>query len=232
MTASLSFGNMGPALPHLSKGEIADLRADVEGAFEVSDGKTGFPFLGKVTAGKAISLGGVPQAAAVAGAGFTQGQVKAALTKGTGTASLAFTANRPGTPGNAISVEIVQGVGSLAISVTSQKITVTLAAAGSTANAVKAAVDAHATAKTMVQVVSGGTGTVLVSVEALMTGGVGAGLEVKVNSIEQQVVGSVTDTAIPMVVSDLTGCVATDAATLQVKSNGVASNALTLGIIA
>lgn len=230
--ASRSFGTQSPSVPHLNKNELADLRGDIESAFAAADGKVGFPTVGKVTGGMALSLGGVPVTAGVVGSGFLQNQAKATLTKGTGTASLAFTANRPGTPGNAISVEIVQGVGSLAISVTSQKITVTLAAAGSTANAVKAAVDAHATAKTMVQVVSGGAGTVLVSAEALLTGGTGDGVEVKINDIEQQVVGAVTDTAIPMVVSALTGSAAGDSVALQVKSNGVMSSAVALGVVA
>jgi len=41
--ASKSFSTQGPEIPHLSKGEVADLRSDVEAAFTVSEARTGFP---------------------------------------------------------------------------------------------------------------------------------------------------------------------------------------------
>jgi hypothetical protein len=230
--ASLSFGSQSPSVPHLSTGEVGDLRGDIESAFVKSDGRVGFPFISRVPGGMGLSLAGVPITCGVVGSGFLQGQSKATLTAGTGTSSLAFTANRPGTPGNSISVAVVAGSGSLSVGVVGQAITVTLAAGGSTANAVKAAVDAHATAKTLVQVVSGGTGSVAALAATNLSGGTGAGFEVKINGIEQQVVGSLTDTALPLVVSDLTGCAATDAAILRVSSNGVVSNAVALGVVA
>lgn len=38
--ASKSFSTQGPDIPHLSKGEVADLRSDVEAAFTVSEART------------------------------------------------------------------------------------------------------------------------------------------------------------------------------------------------
>jgi hypothetical protein len=209
-----------------------DLRSDVDDALVMVEGKVGFPSLGKVTGGAAVSLAAVPVAKAIAGLNILQSCVRATKAFGVGTAMLTLTANRPGTPGNSIQYEAVQGAGALSVNIVGTKITVTLAAAGSTANDVKVALDANTAIAALVQVVSGGGGTVLVTPLASLEGGTGSGLEVKINGIEQSVVGAVTDSAIPMRVSDLTGSAAGDSVALQVKSNGVMTNAITLDVVA
>lgn len=232
MTAlSKSFGFQGPSRPHLNVGEVKDLREDVEGAFSTSDSRLGFPRLGKVTGGGAFSLASVPAAAAVAGGDFLQGQVKASRIFGTGTSSLAFTANRPGAPGNAIQVKIEIG-GALDVTVVGTVITVTMAPGGSTAAAIKVKYDTVAAAVALAQVVSGGAGTVVIASQTPLAGGVGDGFDVLINGLAQKVNGAVSETVIPMLVSDLTGAAAGDAVALQVRSNNAMSNTLTLVIIA
>jgi hypothetical protein len=228
--ASRAFGSEVPSFPHRVDHEEADLRADVENGFQKLEGRVGYPHIGKVTGGTAVSLGAVPVAKAIAGTGFLQGQVAATLALGTGTSALTFTANRPGTPGNGISVEILTG-GALAVAVVGQKISVTVNTGVTTANAAKAAIDADTAAHALVQVVSGGAGVLALSAEKPLAGGVGAGLEVKIFGIEQSVYGLVTDTAIPMGVIDLGTAANGDAVALQIKSNGVTSNAITLGVV-
>ena len=231
MTAlSKSFGFQGPSRPHLNVGEVKDIREDVEGAFSTSDSRLGFPSLGKVTGGGAFSLASVPAAAAIKGSNFWQGQVKASLVRGIGIASLTFTANRPGTPGNAIQVVIVQGT-TLDVTVLGNVITISLATLGSTAAAVKVKYDTIAAAVALAQVVSGGAGTVLVAAQTPLAGGVGDGLDVLINGLDQTVAGAVTETDIPMVVSALTGAAAGDAVSLRVRSNNAMSNTLSLVII-
>jgi len=230
--ASRSFGSQSPQIPHLVSGkEVGDLRNDIEAAFTALEALTSFPKISRVTGGASVSLAAVPVAKALTGESFLQGQVKATLTKGTGTASLAFTANRPGTPGNSITVAIVQGGAGASVAAVGNAITITLALAGSTANAIKALLDADAGCHGLVQTVSGGAGTVLVSAAAPLTGGVGAGLEVFANGLSQAIRGAVTEQAIPLVVSDLTGAANGDAAVLQVKSNGVHSYPVTIDIV-
>jgi hypothetical protein len=221
--------DQGASIPHLNKGEIKDLRGDVDTAFGIYE--TGRPKILKVTGGGSVSLGAIPVAKAIVGTGFTQGQVKATRTKGTGTASLAFTANRPGTPGNAISVVITQGLAGLVVSAAGDVATIELAAAGSTANQVKSAWDAAVTTNCLAQVVSGGAGTVLVSAAQFLTGGTGPGVFVKANGIEQKVVGSVTDTSIPMMVSDLTGAANTDKVALQVTTDDLPTDVFQLDVV-
>lgn len=232
--SSKAFGSKSPLIPHIGGSttkEVGDLRADVEEAMLSLESKAGYPQVNKITGGTALSLAAIPAVAGVVGSGFLQGQEKASLILGTGTAALTFTANRPGTPGNSISVELLTGAAE-AVSVVANKISVTLDTGTSTANSIKALVDGDAAAAALVQVASGGAGIVAVAAETPLSGGVGLGLEVLVNGLSQTVAGAVTDTAIPLVVSDLTGTVAGDAASALVVSNGRQSNAMTVGVVA
>lgn len=232
--SSKAFGTKTPLAPHIGGSttkEVGDLRADVEEAMVSLESKSGYPQLGKVTGGAAVSLGAVPVAKAIAGFNFLQDQAKASLVKGTGTSALTFTANRPGEPGNSIQVEILTG-GAESVAVVGSKISITLNTGTSTANSVKATVDADAAAAALVQVASGGAGVVAVSAVENLAGGTGLGLEVKINGLEQVVAGAVTETAIPMKVSDLTGAVAGDSVALLVVSNGRQSNSMTVDVVA
>jgi hypothetical protein len=230
--ASRSFGSQGPSVPHLSKNQLSDLRADVEAGFTALEGRADFPKISRVVGGTAVSLAALPVAAAVVGVDLLQGQIKASLVLGTGTSALTFTANRPGTPGNDISVEIVDSEGGgLAVAVDAGVITIDLGGDTSSANQVKTAVDSDTDATALVQVVSGGAGTVVVAAEENLSGGVGVGLLAMVNGISQDIVGSATETSIPMSISALTGAANGDAAVLQIVSNGVWSDPITLGVV-
>jgi hypothetical protein len=224
------------------------LDGDTAMAYVESNGVPSQPFLVQssvahphllkmVGAGAGLSVGTLPQDAAIAGTGFTQGQTKATLTSGTGAASLVFTANAPGDPGNDIHVIIAQGVAALSVTVLGKVATITLAAnpGGSSAAAVKAAWDLVPAAAQLAQVAtSGGGGSKVVAApEAPLQGGTGDGVEVYVNNVLQAIDGAVTDTLIPVAVSDLTGSAAGDMVEVRVVSNGLLSdNSLTARVIA
>jgi hypothetical protein len=189
------------------------------------------PSITKVTGGGEVSLGGVPVNKPIVGTGFLQGQTKATLTSGTGTAALTFTANRPGTPGNSITVTITTGAGALAVSATGDDADIELAVGGSTADAVKIAWDAEPTTARLAQVVSGGTGTVLDATVAPLAGGLGTGIFVYANGLEQDVNGAITETALPMRVVDLTGAANLDKVALRVVSNDVSTETFILDVV-
>jgi len=110
----------------------------------------------------------------IAGSFPTNGAgVAASLAIGTSTAAVTYTADVIGPSGNAITVAHVQGAAGLSVSVTGQAITVTLAAAGSTANAVAAAVNANVPAAALVNAVGGGTGAAIAATAAPLASGAG-----------------------------------------------------------
>jgi hypothetical protein len=78
--ASKSFGTQAASVPHLSKGELADLRSDVEAGFAKNEARTGFPTINKVNA-KSVSIAGVNVDFALVGADFgtVGGDVSATL---------------------------------------------------------------------------------------------------------------------------------------------------------
>lgn len=85
----------------------------------------------------------------------------------------------PGYDGNKYEVEIVDdGISGFSVSVAADKITVELGGTTQTATAVTGAINAEATAKTMVFCTAGGTGASNVAVQALanLAGGVGSGI--------------------------------------------------------
>jgi hypothetical protein len=223
----------------LSKNELADLRGDVEAAFLVLEAKTGFPTVDRSTRLLLSDLPGhsssVGSAVTLVGRALLQGQTTATLQLGTGTAQLNFTANRPGTPGNDLSVEIVQGDGALAVSVLGNVITITLAVGGSTAAQVVTAYNLVAAAVRLAQIAHdgvAGAGTVLVAAETNLAGGVGSGLTVLLGGVEQDVVAVVTDTSISMLVVDVGSYGLGDFLALAVESNGVLTDELSVEIVA
>lgn len=234
-TGSRAFSNETPDKPHLLRsggkgGEIADLRDDTEAGFYRYEKREGYPKISRVVGGTAVSLAALPASKDLVGTGLAQGQTAASLTVGTGTAELVFTANRPGTPGNNITVELKTG-GAGAIAVTGTDIVVTLNTGTTDADAVKALVDGDTDATRLVQVTSGGAGVVAVTAATALSGGLGEGVNVYANGIAQEVEGSITETAIPLVVADLTGAANGDAVVLQVESDGVYSDPITLGVV-
>ena len=241
MSGSRAFSNAGPSIPHILRGhafgaEITDMRADLEAAFARLEGRDGYPVVTGVVAGSAMSAGTPGGAHAVKGTLLLQGQAFAQYAFGTGNAAVTVKANRPGEPGNALAVKIVQGVGALTAIEAAGVLTVTLAATpgGSTATAVAAAINASVTAKLDFYAVAGGTGAdlVLIASQVNLAGGVGEGLSVKVWGIEQQIVGFPTEINIPMVGVALAGAGATDIAELVVTSDGVTADPVSLVVVA
>jgi len=239
MSGSRAFSNAGPSIPHILRGhafgaEITDMRVDLEAAFARLEGRDGYPVVTGVVAGSAMSAGTPGGAHAVKGTLLLQGQAFAQYAFGTGNAAVTVKANRPGEPGNALAVKIVQGVGALTAVEAAGVLTVTLAAVGSTATDVAAVINASVTAKLDFYAVAGGTGggTVLIASQVNLAGGVGEGLSVKVWGIEQQIVGFPTETSIPMVGVALAGAGATDIAELVVTSDGVTADPVSLVVVA
>jgi hypothetical protein len=239
MSGSRAFSNAGPSIPHILRGhafgaEITDMRVDLEAAFARLEGRDGYPVVTGVVAGSAMSAGTPGGAHAVKGTLLLQGQAFAQYAFGTGNAAVTVKANRPGEPGNALAVKIVQGVGAMTAVEAAGVLTVTLAAVGSTATDVAAVINASVTAKLDFYAVAGGTGggTVLIASQVNLAGGVGEGLSVKVWGIEQQIVGFPTETSIPMVGVALAGAGATDIAELVVTSDGVTADPVSLVVVA
>ena len=224
---SLAMKDQSAAIPHLNKGEIADLRGDVDGAFGALELGDGYPTLSRIRKGSAVLGLSLPFSAPITGTGLLQDQVAAELTLGVGTAALKFIANRPGTPGNDISVEVLAGAAE-AITVVGNKISVTLNSGVSTSDDIYSLVDGEPDAMALVNLDLGDVGIMLPAAETHLAGGEGLGLSVKVNGIEQVVEGAVTDTVIPMAIADLTGALDLDTASVLVTSNGIQSNSMTV----
>lgn len=236
--SSKAFGSKGPQKPHLVlstaggwSGEIADLRNDTEEAMLSVESKSGYPFIKKVAGGAAVSVG-TPAAHAITGSDFVQGQTAASVAiAGTGTGVLTFTANRPGTPGNLLSVDVVDSLGGgLAVTVVGgSKIHIDLGGATSTVAQVKAAVDSYAAAHALAQVAATGTGNGKVTAEAFLAGGLGLGVNVSLGGIEQTVTDAISETVIAMLTTGAFGANG-DSASLVVTSNGRVSNGITVDV--
>lgn len=67
---SKSFGAEGPAIPHLSRGEVADLRGDVEDGFALNESRVGFPRIDKLDQ-LTVSVGDTDQDFAITGENFS-----------------------------------------------------------------------------------------------------------------------------------------------------------------
>jgi hypothetical protein len=209
--------------------EVADLRDDVEVGFQVAESKTGHPILDALDPGTLLAAG---QASfKIVGRNLLQGQTFDTLASGADNAAVTVTALKPGVSG--LSLAIVQGAGALAAELADDVLTVTLAAANSTATEVAAAINAEATCIGVIHAVAGGTGAddVLVAAETPLAGGAGyyAGNTVTINGQSCNPVQAATmwtDTAITVLVPALTGRVATDIVGVMVSSDGVVSNTL------
>lgn len=121
---------------------------------------------------------GTPVADSVAtGTALLGNQVKASAQLLHGTARLDLEAVAPGAPGNSVSCEIITPSSTLLVSVAGNKISVRPAAGGSTVTDIATAINAHATAKYMVQATEGVAGTIDAAVaETFLAGGIGPGV--------------------------------------------------------
>jgi hypothetical protein len=130
----------------------------------------------------------------------------------------------PGYEGNKYEVEVVDdGSSGFSVAVAADKITVELGGTTQTATAVAAAINAEATAKTMVFCTAGGTGASNVALQALanLAGGVGEGILLTCGgfacTITAITVGPVTE--IVFDVPALTGILANYIVSLQLRAN-------------
>jgi len=219
--------------------EIRDLRADVEEGFQNNEAKAGFPALDwlDVTTGALLAAGGDIK---ILGRNLLQSQTFDTLTLGLTTAGVVVTCLKPGDSG--FSMKIVQGAGALSAAFASGLLTVTLAAAGSTATQVVAAINALPACIGVIfaAVLSGGGGTVLVAAETALAGGAGfyAGNKILVSGVEalpKHAASSWSNTAIIVTVPALTGetpaRAAGDIVNVVVESDGIFSEALS-GVLA
>lgn len=233
MTVSRAMRDQGAAIPHLSKGEIADLRSDVDEAFGVLETK---PTLTRVTGGStALSISGLPTAKPLVGVGLLAGKVQASLVINEGTtAELTFTAQRPGTPGNDITVTIVDTSGGLAVSVVGTDIEIDKGGGSDDAAAIKAALDGDADILNLIATAHdgvAGAGEPAVAAAQNLAGGTGDGFSVTVNGIEQKLNGPVTDTAVPMLVDDLTGAANLDQARVAVTTDSLELESMQIAVV-
>lgn len=234
MTVSRAMRDQGAAIPHLSKGEIADLRSDVDEAFAELQNK---PVLTRITGGStALSISGLPTAKPMVGVGLLASKVQASLVINEGTtAELTFTANRPGTPGNDITVAIVDsGSGGLAVAVVGTDIEIDKGGGSDDAAAIKAALDGDADILNLIATAHdgvAGAGEPAVVAAQNLDGGTGDGFSVMVNGIEQKLNGPITDTAIPMLVDDLTGAANLDQARVVVTTDSLELASMQIAVV-
>jgi hypothetical protein len=242
---SKSFGTQRAYKQHLLlgkggvAGEVADLRNDVEEGFQNNEQKAGFPTLDWVDGGAFAAAGAN---VTLIGTNLLQGQTFDTLQIKEGAAQIDLHAMKPGDSG--ITVEVVAGTGALAVAYAAKKLTITLAAGGSTDDAVATAVnEAASQAKGIVRAVSAGGGSFTAAVaETAMAGGVGywEGNAVMVSGVEAlpahqtgtTPAASWTDDGIGATVPDLTGespaRAAGDIAGVIVMSNGVKTDQLSV----
>lgn len=178
----------------------------VEGDISAISSGTGFPAIEKMSTGTVdlTDLATTVMDLDVTGADFLQGQTVATLSYGAGSAGMVFTALRPGTPGNAITVEIVDSAaGNLDITVTGTAIVIDKGGATDDAATIVAALNnadpaTSDGANLLVDVVvlTDGASAPPVTAEDSLEGGLGTGIELLVNGTDQAVDTAVTETAI------------------------------------
>lgn len=178
---SVSFGSEQPDRPHTVQREVGDLRSDVERAVLALESRDALPQL-YVASGSIGEGAGGTDSLVLYGANLLAGRAKASGT----IAGITLTALRPGTPGNDISLAIAVGAGALAVAVAvvGNAITVTLADGGSTVADIVTAINAHATASTLVDAAVGTAGLLTTATAATkLSGGTGEGFVVTALSV-------------------------------------------------
>lgn len=142
----------------------------------LTEGLAGLPSLNELQAAN-YSTGAGATAAVATGTGLLGNQTKASLKILEGTARIDLEAVAPGTPGNALSAEVITPASTLDISVSGSKIVIRPASGGSTVADIVSAINADTDAKFLVQATLGVAGTVDAAVaEAPLRGGMGPGV--------------------------------------------------------
>lgn len=174
---SVSFGAEMAVRPHSVPREVADLREDVELAFERLEGSDHIPVI--MHASLTLDVNGEELSGDLYGANFLAGCSLASLELGD------LTISAPGDAGNSVSVVVEAPAGALAVSLDEKKITISPAAGGSTWAAIAAALVADADISALVNVVDNGGGnsaTAAVAAQSL-SGGTGDGIKVFAHNV-------------------------------------------------
>lgn len=169
---SVSFGAEMAVRPHSVPREVADLREDVELAFERLEGADNIPVIMHHDVAEIAANGNLEFS--LYGINFLAGRGRASLQLGDLTISAA------GDAGNLISVVVEAAAGALAVSLDGKKITISPAVGESTWAAVRTALLADADIKALVSVEDddAGNSTNGAVAEQFLSGGSGDGLVV------------------------------------------------------
>jgi len=246
---SKSFGEQRGKRAHLLRGsdlggEIADLRNDADEGFENAEGREGFPELDWIDAPLPAAAGGN---VVLRGRNLLQGQTFDTLDLTEGAATVTLFAAKPGNSG--ITAQVVAGVGALSVTynTSTKALVITLAAGGSTADAIATAINANA-AQTdgYVRADSNAGGSLITAVaETPLAGGVGnyaenvvecSGVEaLPLNTPGTTSTAQWADTVITVTVPALTGQTparaAGDVVATRIKTNGVFTDPLSSTLI-
>ena len=174
---SVSFGAEMPARPHSVPREVADLREDVELAFERLEGSDHIPVI--MHAVLSIGVNADEMSGDLYGTNFLAGCSLASLELGD------LTISAPGDAGNSVSVVVEAPADALAVSLDNKKITISPAAGGSTWDAIAAALVADADISALVNVADNGdanSATAAVA-EQFLSGGTGDGIKVFAHNV-------------------------------------------------
>lgn len=240
---SKAFGSSRAKKAHLVraggglKGEVADLRADVEEGFQNLEERAGFPEVYYVD-GAGPSAAGADMV--LKGANLLQGQTFDELALWAGTSMVTITCLKPGD--SPFTIEITDGAtaGSEVVTKTDNAFVIQIQAGVSTADQIATAINADgADSDGYLRAASGGAGTTnAVAAAASMAGGAGEFAENKItvggveclpaNTPGTAGAAAWTDDTITVTVPALTPIVATDQAALKVMSDGTAAD--TLGV--
>lgn len=239
--SSKAFGSKTPQKLHLVQGpgglaaEVLDVRNDIDEALSAMELRTGLPELDWVDGAVTAAAGDV----VLIGRNFLQGQTFGALTKFTGTSELIFTALKPGSDGNSLTVALVHSAGLPAVTVAKlvNAITITADVGTHTADEIATAVNANAAATDgYLTCNGGGAGTAQTVFTATpLAGGTGSGdfkvyvggvLCLPANTPGANGGAAITGTSAKMTHGAIAGAVATDMAQITLRSDGVYAQAI------
>lgn len=218
-------------------GEIVDLRADVEEGFQNFEGRSDFPELDAVSGNGPAAVGGDM---VLVGRELLQGQTFDKVNVVEGSADLLLEMLKPGNSGCTVEVEV--GAGALGIVLVPRKLTITLAAAGSTVAAVATAINADgADTDGFIRANEDVAGNLTAAVaEQNFTGGVGdydgnvvraAGSECPpANQAGATSSAKWTATQLTVTVPALAPLVATDKAQITLSSDGTRADAMSVAV--
>jgi hypothetical protein len=225
----------------LVSGYTAKIRVDYTvGADDVKPAINPAPIIHRMHKGKFIlnSLSGsAAQTMTLTGSNLLQNKVQAAATiAGTSTGRLILTANRPGTPGNLISLTVSDdGGGGATYTTSGNSITIDLGGAtvsvGTAASAINAALTSNGPGL-LVHATSTGSGNLVATAATYLSGGTGQGVAAYVDGAEVGVRTLMTDTEVQIYVDSLNGAVAGDIVGISVLTDGAMTNTLTSTVTA